>query len=63
LSFKIRKEPSPETEQPDLKPGTYPVYKLPWDKLKAFLQSKWPDLTFEERKVSSPCFFAEYRPY
>ena len=54
LSFKIRadtREPHcPPVEK--LRQNTYPVYRLRWEKLKAFLEKKFPKQKFEERRVS-----------
>ncbi|KAF7506102.1 hypothetical protein GJ744_012253 [Endocarpon pusillum] len=55
LSFKIRAE----TREPHCPPGeklrqnTYPVYRLSWEKLKAFLENKFPKQSFEERRVQN----------
>jgi hypothetical protein len=39
-----------KTEQ--LKQKFFPVYNLPWKKLKAFLEKRFPNYQFEERRVS-----------
>ncbi|KAL8855596.1 MAG: hypothetical protein Q9178_007788 [Gyalolechia marmorata] len=36
--------------KPALKQATYPVYMLKWEKLKAFLEKRFPGYTFQERR-------------
>jgi hypothetical protein len=52
-SFKLRvekKEPQFSRKE-ELKQATYPVYRLRWEKLKAFLEKRFPEHKFEERRV------------
>lgn len=42
-----------KSQQPSklLRQDSYPTYRLKWEKLKAFLERKFPDHTFKERRV------------
>ncbi|OCK89416.1 uncharacterized protein K441DRAFT_667504 [Cenococcum geophilum 1.58] len=42
-----------KSQQPPklLRQDSYPTYRLKWEKLKAFLERKFPDHTFKERRV------------
>ncbi|KAI4152073.1 MAG: hypothetical protein LQ341_000776 [Variospora aurantia] len=37
-------------DNPALKQAVYPVYLLKWEKLKAFLEKRFPGYTFQERR-------------
>jgi hypothetical protein len=53
MSFKLRvekKEPQ-LSQKEELKQATYPVYRLRWEKLKAFLEKRFPEHKFQERRV------------
>jgi hypothetical protein len=45
-----------KSQQPPkfLRQDSYPTYRLKWEKLKAFLERKFPNHTFEERRVCCP---------
>jgi hypothetical protein len=52
-SFKRQAQPPPPPKNPELIQASYPVYNLKWEKLKAFLEGKFPKYEFEEYHV---CF-------
>ena len=53
MSFKLRVEEKEHqlSRKVELKQATYPVYRLRWEKLKAFLEKRYPEHQFEERRV------------
>ncbi|KAI4288906.1 MAG: hypothetical protein L6R35_001829 [Caloplaca aegaea] len=46
-------------ENPALKQAVYPVYELKWEKLKAFLEKRFPGYTFQERRVNNDRYLFE----
>ncbi|KAL8652195.1 MAG: hypothetical protein Q9210_002830 [Variospora velana] len=49
----------PPPENPALKQAVYPVYLLKWEKLKAFLEERFPGYTFQERRVNNDHYLFE----
>lgn len=60
-SFMERAREPPPAAPKRLKQRNYPVYELPWEKLKDWLENKFPELkgTFKERRV---CFLQFISP-
>ena len=56
FSFKVRAEQPPPQRMPIEQ--MYPVYHLKWEKLKAFLEKRFPGHEFPERKVYSPPYLS-----
>jgi len=58
-SWKREAESSSPPQETSLKPETYSVYRLKWEKLRAFLEEKFPECKgkLRERQVGSfqPC--------
>src|SRR5437660_886445 len=52
LSFKDEAEKRPPPPKPVLKEAYYSTYELTWEKLKAYLEWKFPDTPFGDRNVS-----------
>lgn len=52
FSFKDQAEQPSPPPKPNLKEAYYPTYKLSWEKLKAYLERKFPEVAFGEREVS-----------
>lgn len=54
MSFKrlAEAQESQPVKKEQLKQKIFPVYNLPWKKLKAFLEKRFPNYQFEERRVS-----------
>lgn len=52
LSFKNEAEQPPPPPKPVLKEAYFPTYQFSWEKLKAYLERKFPDTKFEDRNVS-----------
>ena len=50
FSFKDQAEKH-TIQEPVAKEAYYPTYKLSWERLKAYLEEKWPDIPQRERKV------------
>lgn len=49
MSFKMRAEQPAPPAQPRLYPEMYPNYEISWEKLKAWLERRFPGHTFERR--------------
>ena len=47
------RQSSPDLEEPQLIQATFPVYHLKWEKLKAFLERKFPGHSFSETRTVS----------
>lgn len=54
MSSKDQALQPPSLLKPALHQDTYPVYEMEWDKLKAFLERRFPGTPFQEAK--SVCF-------
>jgi hypothetical protein len=54
MSFKrlAEAQESQPVKKGQLKQRIFPVYNLTWKKLKAFLEKRFPNHQFEERRVS-----------
>ncbi|OBT67427.1 hypothetical protein VE03_03007 [Pseudogymnoascus sp. 23342-1-I1] len=46
-------EASHQPDEPKLEQGTFPVYFLRWEKLRVFLEGRFPGYTFPERIVEN----------
>ncbi|KAI9776789.1 MAG: hypothetical protein M1816_005083 [Peltula sp. TS41687] len=49
LSFVRRAQTAPPSQEAATKQETYPIYRLKWEKLKAFLERRFPGHQFQER--------------
>lgn len=52
LSFKKEAEQPPPPPKPVLKEAYFPTYQFNWERLKAYLERKFPDVQFGDRNVS-----------
>lgn len=50
-SWKRQAQQPPPKKKTELKQGSYSIYRLQWEKLKAFLEQRFPGHTFGERRV------------
>jgi len=53
LSFQVQAQRASSAQEPAVKTRTFPVYHLRWERLKDYLQRRFPDFQFgDERRVN-----------